>query len=154
MHVRVRASAVNMFQKKCRRVAYWFLSFRLTKSVSHPPSRGGVPPSAAGLRWILKRFRASAVMIIVAVSGRSSPLTVRTHVSHTVQRPYRLERTIVSNHLVASCDNEHFRKGSLTSEQGDLENLQQPLDCIVHRAGEKTIQQLQFNTSLETNNNT
>ena len=26
--------------------------FRLTKPVSHPPSRGGSPPSAAGLRWI------------------------------------------------------------------------------------------------------
>ena len=32
----------------CRRVAYWFLSFRLTKPVSHPPSRGGVPPLC---RW-------------------------------------------------------------------------------------------------------
>ena len=40
----------------CRRVAYWFLSFRLTKPVSHPPSRGGVPPpSAAGLRWIVTK---------------------------------------------------------------------------------------------------
>ena len=27
--------------------------FRLTKPVSHPPSRGGSPPSAAGLRWIV-----------------------------------------------------------------------------------------------------
>ena len=24
-------------------MAYWFLSFRLTKPVSHPPSRGGSP---------------------------------------------------------------------------------------------------------------
>ena len=29
--------------------------FRLTKPVSHPPSRGGLPPSAAGLRWIVKK---------------------------------------------------------------------------------------------------
>ena len=31
------------------------VSFRLTKPVSHPPSRGGVPPSAAGLCWIVKK---------------------------------------------------------------------------------------------------
>ena len=34
--------------KTCRRVAYWFLSFRLTKPVSHPPSRGGGSPLC---RW-------------------------------------------------------------------------------------------------------
>ena len=37
-----------MFQKTCRSVAYWFFGFRLTKPVSHPPSRGGVPPLC---RW-------------------------------------------------------------------------------------------------------
>ena len=47
-HIMCGVFCWNMFQKTCRRVAYWFLSFRLTKSVSHPPSRGGSPPLC---RW-------------------------------------------------------------------------------------------------------
>ena len=50
-----RGAQAEVFQKTCRRVTCWFLSFRLTKPVSHPPSRGGSPPSAAGLRWIVKK---------------------------------------------------------------------------------------------------
>ena len=46
----------------------WFLSFRLTKPVSHPPSRGGVPPSAAGLRWIV--IKSVVRGLVLVLSGR------------------------------------------------------------------------------------
>ena len=45
----------KMFKKTCRRVTYWFCKHSPYKTSNSPSQPGGVPPSAAGLRWIVKK---------------------------------------------------------------------------------------------------